>query len=86
MSQADPISAPDHAAPYAAFTLFAAAILWPGALQGWFALTLSPAERLARDAWCGVAPHTAFELLGHCSACWIGVAALSAAGAWTLRR
>lgn len=68
----------------AAWVLFAAGAAWPAAFGALTALTMSPLDRTLRASWCGAAPHTAYELLGHCPACWTGAAALFLAGLWLL--
>jgi hypothetical protein len=37
------------------------------------------------NAWCGAAPHGAFEVLGHCPACWVGAASLAALAAVVMK-
>lgn len=64
----------------AALAFLAAAAVWPTAM-GWLANALmSPIDRAAREAWCGVPYHAASEFLGHCAACWTGAALLAAIG------
>jgi hypothetical protein len=60
--------------------LFAAAAAWPSIAGLFTALTASPYERALQAAWCGVAPHDAFVMLGHCPACWAGATLLALAG------
>lgn len=64
----------------AALACFAGAAAWPS-LMGWISTALmTPYERAARAAFCGVPFHDATALLGHCAACWSGSAILFAAG------
>lgn len=67
-----------------AYALFAGAVAWPSLVGAIANLGLSPLERALRASWCGVAPHPDIVLLGHCQACWLGVAALAGAGAMLL--
>lgn len=64
--------------------LLLSAAAWPCAMGALGRLILSPTEELLRAAWCGVAPHSSFTLLGHCAACWAGSAILGAAAAFLL--
>lgn len=59
----------------AAGALVMAGAAWPWVVGAASALFLSPYERAVRAAWCGVAPHAQWEMLGHCPACWAGSAA-----------
>jgi hypothetical protein len=70
---------------FGALALFAAAVAWPSFVGAAANLGMSPLERGLRESWCGVAPHPDFALLGHCPACWVGVAVLAGAGAMLLR-
>jgi len=67
-----------------ASALAAAGALWPTAycsLTYWMA---SPIERaMQTGGYCGAAPQ-AFEILGHCPACWSGAAAFFIAAAAVL--
>lgn len=55
--------------------LAAAGAIWPWIVGAVSNLFLTPYERALRTAWCGIAPHARFEVLGHCPACWAGSAA-----------
>ena len=66
----------------AALVLSGAGAAWPSVYGALTAFTLSPLERALRASWCGAAPHQAFEVLGHCPACWSGAAALFLAATW----
>lgn len=69
----------------AATALALAAASWPSVACALADVAASPYERALAQAWCGAAPHTAFELAGHCPACWVGVALLAGAAAVLLQ-
>ncbi len=50
-----------------------AAALWPNLVCAWSSLSRSPLERALDASWCSAGAH-AQDMLGHCPACWIGVA------------
>ena len=75
----------DKQAARAAWVLLAAGAAWPSAYGALTALTLSPLDRALRASWCGAAPHSGYEALGHCPTCWAGAAALFLAATWLLR-
>lgn len=58
--------------------LLAAAGAWPTALCTLTETMASPLQRAMQTAWCGAAPQT---MLGHCPACWSGMAAFMLAAA-----
>jgi len=57
-----------------------AAALWPTALCAITDAAATPLQRAMQGAWCGAGPQ-AFEVLGHCPACWSGAAAFLLAAA-----
>jgi hypothetical protein len=63
--------------------LLAAASAWPSLLCAFAGALRSPYEQALSSAWCGAAPRTAFQILGHCPACWSGALALALAAALT---
>jgi len=67
-----------------ASALFAVAAIWPWIAGALATLLLTPYQRALQSAWCGLAPHPFSAFVGHCTACWIGVAILVAAGALAL--
>jgi hypothetical protein len=56
-----------------ASVLAASAAAWPSVLCSLIDLVASPYERELNAAWCG-GGRAAFEVLGHCPACWAGSA------------
>ena len=66
-----------------AFAFVAAAAAWPTALCAITDAMMTPLQRALQTSWCGGATH-AYEILGHCPACWSGAAALLLAAAYTL--
>lgn len=69
-----------------ALACFASAAAWPWAMGALFYALMSPIERAARTAWCGAPFHASTETFGHCALCWVGSAALIAAGTWLLSK
>jgi len=61
----------------AAATMIAAGAAWPALACALADLGASRYERALAAAWCGAAPHSAYEVLGHCPACWAGAALLA---------
>lgn len=70
----------------ASFTFFAAAGVWPAVVSAIEFVLMSPLQRALRDSFCGSPLHGSLELLGHCSACWMGSALLLATGLLILGR
>jgi hypothetical protein len=75
-----------EAKPAAAATMLAAAAAWPSMACALAGLGASPYDRALANAWCGAAPHGAYEVLGHCPACWAGATLLAALAALVMRR
>lgn len=63
-----------------ALALFAGGAAWPSLYGALAALWRSQLERAMESAWCGAAPHSGAEILGHCSVCYVGTAAFAIAG------
>jgi hypothetical protein len=63
-----------------ALACFVGAAAWPWIVGALAALVMSPLERAAQSAWCGMPFHSSYEALGHCAACWVGSALLVATG------
>jgi|CXWL01.1.fsa_nt_gi hypothetical protein len=67
-----------------ALALCAGGAAWPSLYGALAALWRSPLERAMESAWCGAAPHSGAEFLGHCGVCYVGTAAFALAGALAL--
>jgi len=64
----------------ASLVCFAAASAWPTFVAGVETALMSPLQRAIQESTCGSRYHGAFEILGHCAACWVGSAILFATG------
>lgn len=64
----------------ASLVCFAAAGAWPTLVAKLETALMSPLQRAVQESICGSPYHGAFEVLGHCAACWAGSAILFAAG------
>lgn len=67
----------------AAAALLAFAAAWPSLYAAFTFWAATPYERALQNAWCGDASD-AMMMLGHCPACWIGVAMLASAALFVL--
>lgn len=67
----------------AAAALLALAAAWPSVYAAFTFWAATPHQRALRDAWCGDVA-TGFAMLGHCMACWVGVAMLASAAMFVL--
>ncbi|MBI3437518.1 MAG: hypothetical protein HY054_02475 [Proteobacteria bacterium] len=69
-----------------ALACFLAAAAWPWLVGKFASLLMSPLDRAAQSAWCGLPMRSSYELLGHCAACWVGSALLSVVGVLVLKQ
>lgn len=77
------MSSADKARVHIASAFVVAAAIWPSTLCAITAALATPLQRAMQSAWCGASPQ-AFEILGHCPACWSGSAAFALAAAYII--
>lgn len=73
-----------HAKRRTALALVTAGAAWPSLLCAITDAMATPLQRALQTSWCGAGPQ-AFDLFGHCPACWSGGAAFILAAAMVIR-